>query len=490
VAATDLEIPLVDRSIRLRPRLRVAGRLVAAATVLALDVVDSSNVGASPPAANTVFGSSAHAPSDGEPTLSEGPPASPSGPGAPGVGDEAKTPFLTPDQLKCVALAHSREEVLKCLPHTPTSLVVRAGLEIGGYSDTDHVEVFAPSVIASVSSPTAGWNVGGSYLVDVVSAASPDIVSAASPPFHEVRQAGRVTGGYKPGDYGVQATAHTSSEPDYLSLGAEIELTADLNDKVITPKIEYGYTHDTIGRGGTPFSVFHHTLATHDVGVGAAFVLSASSLLLVGASLQLERGDQSKPYRYVPMFAPGIVPFVPRGADVALVNDVRLPVRPLEQLPLARDRYALGLRFAHRFTSSTLRLEERVYRDSWGQMATTTDLQYLLDVGTQVVLWPHLRFNAQNGAAFYRLAYSAQIPTVVGSPVVLPAFRTTDRELGPLLTGVVGLGLRVGLSPPKTATQYAFTLQADTMFTRYFDALFLTNRLAVYGTIGFDAELQ
>jgi hypothetical protein len=363
-------------------------------------------------------------------------------------------------------------------------------MEIGGYSDTDHVEVFAPNVIASVSSPTAGWNVGGSYLVDVVSAASPDIVSAASPPFHEVRHAGTLTGGYKPGDFGFQAASHASSEPDYLSLGAEIALTADLNDKLITPRIEYGYTHDTIGRGGTPFSVFHHTLQTHEIGVGVAFVLSASSLLLLGASVQLERGDQSKPYRYVPMFAPGIAPFVPRGADVALVNEVRLPVRPLEQLPLARDRYAVALRFAHRFTGSTLRLEERVYRDSWEQMATTTDLQYLIELGTQVVFWPHLRFNAQNGAVFYRLAYSAQVPTVVGSPVVVPAFRTTDRELGPLLTGVVGLGLRVGLSRPKASTQYAFTVQADTMFNRYLDALFVTNRLAVYGTLGLDAEFQ
>ena len=42
---------------------------------------------------------------------------------------------------------------------------------------------------AAVESPTAGWNVGGSYLVDVVTAASPDIVSEASPPVRDIRQA-------------------------------------------------------------------------------------------------------------------------------------------------------------------------------------------------------------------------------------------------------------------------------------------------------------
>ena len=69
----------------------------------------------------------------------------------------------------------------------------------------------------TVSSPTAGWNVGGSFLVDVVTAASPDIVSEASPPFHEQRYAGRLTGGYKPGHYGVQGRQRLEHEPDYIS---------------------------------------------------------------------------------------------------------------------------------------------------------------------------------------------------------------------------------------------------------------------------------
>jgi hypothetical protein len=62
---------------------------------------------------------------------------------------------------------------------------VKAGTQLSGYSDTTNVEVWSPEVDANVSSPTQGWNVGGHFLVDVVTAASPDIVSEASPPFHE-----------------------------------------------------------------------------------------------------------------------------------------------------------------------------------------------------------------------------------------------------------------------------------------------------------------
>lgn len=398
--------------------------------------------------------------------------------------------FLSGSQLRCILGARNQTDIFKCLPQSGAHFVERAGVEMGAYSDTDHVEVLSPMITGSVASPTQGWNVGGSYLVDVVSAASPDIVSEASPPFHEVRQAGTLTGGYKPDIYGFQASADVSSEPDYLSVGGGLALSADLDDKLITPRIEYDYSHDTIGRGGTPFSVFHHTFQVHEVDAGLTFVVSARALFIVNGTLQFERGDQSKPYRYVPMFSPEIAPFIPRGASVGLVNGVRLPMRLLEQLPLSRDRYAISGRFAYRFKTSTLRLEQRLYMDSWQQMATTTDLQYLIDVGTNLRIWPHVRVNAQNGANFYRLAYTVNVPATVGGALAVPSYRTTDRELSPLLTGVFGAGARIALSPPMASTQYGISLQTDVMATHYFDALYLTGRIAIYGTLGLDGEFQ
>ena len=62
-----------------------------------------------------------------------------------------------------------------------------------------------------------------------------------------------------------------------------------------------------------------------------------------------ERGDPSQPYRYVAMFDPDQVqPFVPTGATVDLVNRTRLPIKPLEQLPTERNRYAIGARYNKR----------------------------------------------------------------------------------------------------------------------------------------------
>lgn len=396
--------------------------------------------------------------------------------------------YLSPDQIKCMLAANSEEGILVCLPESQRGIDIKAGFEGGGFTDTDHVNVATSGVHGSIASPTAGWNVSGSYLVDVVSAASPDIVSEASPPFHEVRQAGTLAGGFKAGPIGVQVDTDLSSEPDYLSAGAGIALTADLKEKLITPSLGYNYLHDTIGRSTTPFSVFHHNLDVSEFEAGTTFVMSPSSILLLSSTLALERGDQSKPYRYVPMFGPSAAPTVHAGAPIGFVNDVRLSVRPLEQLPLSRNRYAVGARFIQAFGSATMRVEQRFYADSWQQTASTTDLRALVDASAWLRLWVHGRFNVQGAANFYKLAYGARVDGGTGR-LEVPAFRTDDRELSRLVTVTGGPGFLVNLGSGGKV-RYGVSAQADVMWTRYFEALFITRRTAVYGTLGLEGEFE
>ncbi len=396
--------------------------------------------------------------------------------------------YLTPGQLRCMLGAKSQEDVIKCLPSNKKSLVIKAGLGMSAYADTNHVFVYTPEVNASIYSPTAGWNVGGSFLIDVVSAASPDIVSEASPPFKETRYAGTVYGGYKPGKFGVTGFANLSREPDYLSMGGGAAVTADLRDKLITPRIGLGYRRDTIGRGNTPFDIFSHIFNTTDIEAGATFILSPTALVLITGTYELERGDQSKPYRYIPMFDPvSVAPFIPTGATVDLVNRYRLPFRPLEQLPTERDRYAIAARFAKRLGTTTLRLEQRFYNDTWSIKASTTDARYVMDLSRYFRVWPHLRVHAQTAANFYQLAYSAQVDN---SGITLPLYRSSDRELSPLVTITGGGGTHIALTGPESKTQFGISVQGDAMYTRFFNALFVTQRTAVYGSVILDAEFD
>ncbi|MBX3189266.1 MAG: DUF3570 domain-containing protein [Labilithrix sp.] len=401
--------------------------------------------------------------------------------------------YITPGQIKCMLAAKSQEDVQKCLPQNRKNIVIRIAGDLSGYGDTNSVAVYTPGINASVVSPTAGWNVGANFIVDAVSAASPDIVSTASPPFEEYRYGGGITGGYKPGLYGVQGSGLVSSSPDYVSYTAGLRLTADLFDKLVTPTIGYAYSIDRIGRGTNPpnyldtFNPLKGTLHTHELEAGVTFVMSPTAILLVGGTAQFERGDQSQPYRYIPMFDADLVaPFVPNGATVDLVNRTRLPIRPLEQLPTERDRFAVGARFNKRLNNATLRLEQRFYIDTWGLKATSTDARHMVDLSRHLRVWPHLRLHAQTGVNFFQLAYSALLDP--GGGVVLPLYRTGDRELAPLITATAGGGVRIALSEPEGDVKYGIVIVGDVMYTRYLKALYVTTRTAVYGSVGFDVE--
>src|SRR5262249_50036137 len=160
------------------------------------------------------------------------------------------------------------------------------------------------------------------------------------------------------------------------------------------------------------------------------FVLDKATLFAATFTAVLESGDTSKPYRYIPMFSKDVADRVPAGLAIDAVNENRLPIRVLEQLPTSRQRWAIARLLAPRFSSSTIRAEERLYIDNWGLKASTTALQYLIDVHERVRIWPAVRANLQTAASFWQLAYVAK-EDKSGAGFTVPALRTGDRELGP-----------------------------------------------------------
>ncbi|MBX3185356.1 MAG: DUF3570 domain-containing protein [Labilithrix sp.] len=360
--------------------------------------------------------------------------------------------------------------------------VVRASSEIGAYHDSFATSVLTPSVTGRVEDAASGWQGQARYLVDVVTAASPDVVATASPRWSETRHAGSASIGYKPRAIGGMLSGSTSYTPDYLSFGIAATGIVDLDDKHWTLSATAGYARDTIGRTGTSFAAFSRTLETVSGALVASRVLGPRTLGVVVADVVFERGDGSKPYRYVPMFAPGDVSRVPRGASALAVASARIQARPLEQLPLRRERGALTLRIAHRFDGATLRIDERLYGDTWGMAASTTDVRALFDVGPRVVLGPTTRFHAQTAVGFYERAYTAS------GPGDIPALRTGDRELGALVAASAGGSLRVGLGGDEDPMGTWIGLLGDGTWTEIADALYVERRWSALGALTFEAR--
>ncbi len=361
------------------------------------------------------------------------------------------------------------------------NLTGRASAETSVFQDSNATTVFTPTIAGGVESPTSGWGVNGRYLVDVVSAASPDIVSTASRRWMEVRHAGNIGARYKPGNTGFAINGATSYTPDYLSLSGGGTFTQDLDEKNLTLSASYGLGYDRIGKTGTSFSVFSRDFVYHLMNVGVTRIVNPSLLVSVGLDFQVERGDQSKPYRFIPLFTAADASKIGAGASPDQVANLRQQEKPLEQLPLARERYALTGRLAYRPGKATLRLDERLYADTWSMKSTTTDFRYLMDLGDRITVWPHVRFHYQSAVSFWQLAY---VTTGSGD---IPKLRTGDRELGQLVNLGTGLGMRWALGARGKQDAWVLSATVDGVYTKFFEALYVTQRLSVLGVLNLEA---
>lgn len=361
---------------------------------------------------------------------------------------------------------------------------MRAGTEVAGYSDSMAVQVLSPSVTASVSDEVAGWSVGGRYLLDAVSAASVDIVATASPRWNELRHVGSLDAAYKQGRVALSAAGSISLEPDYRALSAAATAAVDLFDKNVTPFLAARYGHDDVGRRGLEPARWP-VLQRGGVQLGVTWVVNRH--IIAGAQLDadFERGYLAKPYRYIPLFAEGGSAAVPPGASPDVVNAGRLDERPIDRLPDERDRYALTGRIAGRLHHTTLRLDERLYRDSWGLWASTTDLRAFFDLGRRWLLQPHLRLHAQSAISFWQRAY--EVIALADGSRLLPRYRTGDRELSRLDTVTLGLAAKLRLSQPPQSPWF-LQAQIDTAYTHFWDALYVSERLSLFCMLGLSAE--
>ena len=250
-------------------------------------------------------------------------------------------------------------------------------------------------------------------------------------------------------------------------------------------QLGYGFGHDTAGRSGTPFAIFSRELATNSFNAGLTVVINRSTIAGYALDFITESGDSSKPYRYIPMFSAGAAAKVPDGASIEYVTAHRLAERPLEQLPLSRRRVAFSAKIAHRLDTSTVRVEERIYDDTWGLKASSTDARWIFDLGRRWAVGPHGRFHVQSPVSFWQRAYVSG----PGPGWSIPEFRTGDRELGPLWTMTGGGTMKWYIGPSADTRAWAVGLQADVMYTSFLDDLYLTGRTAFLSALTLEAEL-
>ena len=246
-----------------------------------------------------------------------------------------------------------------------------------------------------------------------------------------------------------------STEYDFQSLGANVALAWDFNNRNTTLSLGTAFEKDTINPvGGTPqpFTPAFVPGATHgpnesrnvtDLLFGVTQVLSRTWLVQGNLGFGRGSGMHTDPYKILSVV----------DGTTGLVTGDRYVY---EQRPRSRNRTSLYLQSKSAFGTDVLDVSYRFYRDDWGIRSHTAEVRYRFESARGWYLEPQLRAYRQNAADFWRgwlveggewssVSHTALVANASADPR-LAAFNATTLGLkfGVLLGRASELSLRLG----------------------------------------------
>lgn len=277
-------------------------------------------------------------------------------------------------------------------------------------TDSDHTTVVAPRARVRVhASPRTQVDV--TYAADAWTSASIDIRTAATSTVRELRNEGTAGVSHTRGNGRFGLSYRLSHEPDYLANGVSGGGELDVADRTVTLSLRLAGSYDVVGRAGD--ALFKTPLMSGGALLGAAFVLTRTTLLQLTYELRGALGYQASPYRFV-----GV------GGDGSCTDPaaVCLP----ETHPDRRSRHALAARVRQAIGKYlSLGAGYRFYLDSWRLRSHTVAADLSAAPTNRTLLALEYRSYLQSGAYFYQARY-------LGPPSA--GFITRDRELSSMFT--------------------------------------------------------
>jgi hypothetical protein len=213
-----------------------------------------------------------------------------------------------------------------------------------------------------------------------------------------------------------------SEEHDYLSLGAALNYSIDLNEKNTTLNAGWSHNWDTIRPKGFLFEQDHKN--SDDVMIGVNQLLGPKTVLTVNLTYGNSRGYLNDQYKGV-LF----------DSDTQL--DPLYPALTAENRPRNRDRYIGYFALTQSVVPLNASIEGsyRFFHDTYNINAHTISLAWFQKFGRYVVLSPAFRYYRQSEADFY----ATRFPDSSNRP----EFYSADYRLSELDTFSIGAMLTV-----------------------------------------------
>jgi hypothetical protein len=246
------------------------------------------------------------------------------------------------------------------------------------------IRAHTPSIALNVPVAEA-WSLAATLTADQVSGASPrhhTVISSASH-MDDVRHAADASVTHYLENASITAGAAWSNEHDYLSRTLSVQGAVSSADKNTTWHGGVSVTNDVI----EPVTHIVNDASRHtlDLLLGLTQVMGPLDIVQLNLDHIHGAGYFSDPYK------------------------------ALDNRPPARSQSSISLRWNHHFPglAGTLRNGYRYYRDSYGIVAHTLDVEYVQALPSGWQLTPSLRWYTQRAARFY---YDPVYDSELGTP--------------------------------------------------------------------------
>ena len=282
------------------------------------------------------------------------------------------------------------------------------------YYDGGGIDVQGPSILVRKSIKDK-VSVSANYYVDNISSASIDVVTTASA-YTERRVETSVGIDYLH-DKTIMSFNYTQSdENDFSARSAHFNVAQDFFGDLTTLNVGYSQGWDTVGKRGD--DEFSEDVIRRQLRLGVSQVITKNSILNLAFETITDEGYLNNPYRQVRYLDAG------ESRGYGFRTEVYPSTRTSDAFAI-RAMYYLPYRAA-------AKLEYKIFSDTWGIEATTTELAYTHPIGDDWILDASLRHYDQGQANFYSDLFSS---------FDAQNFLARDKEMSAFSSASIGLGV-------------------------------------------------
>lgn len=289
----------------------------------------------------------------------------------------------------------------------------RADVMYHGY-DGGGLTVEGPSVLVRKAYKDKA-SVWGNYYVDMITSASIDVMATASE-YTEEREEMSLGVDYLHGKTFMGLSYTNSEESDYSANAVSFGISQDFFGDLTTLGISYGRGWDEVRRNGD--ENFSEDTERQSFRVDLSQIITKNLLMSLTYQGVTDEGFLNNPYRQVRYLDPTSARGYSYQAEL-------YPRTKTSSATALRGMYYLPYR-------ASLKMEGRIYSDSWGISAWNTEVAYVHPLGDRLTLEAKYRYYDQTAADFYNDLFPYQDAQ---------NFLARDKELATYTTHTVGAGV-------------------------------------------------